>query len=203
MSTEPEVSALARRAGVASRELALATRAVKDAALQAMADALDRRTDEVLAANAVDIEAGPAGPGPGTTQSLGAGRATGKAQLSRGPPIIRVKPNSTGPVRTGRVPRRGPSYGPSGAVLLLLSARCAGTSAVITPRDMPRQRDAQPLRWVTSPVRAGRTTRRSPTTPKSTSSKIGASSSLLTATIVLEVCMPARCWMAPEMPAAM
>ena len=41
---------------------------------------------------------------------------------------------------------------------------------------------------------------RSPTTPKSTSSKIGASSSLLTATIVFEVCMPARCWIAPEMP---
>ena len=48
----------------------------------------------------------------------------------------------------------------------------------------------------------GRTLNRSPTTPKSTSSKIGASSSLLTATIVLEVCMPARCWIAPEMPAA-
>src|ERR671920_670819 len=43
----------------------------------------------------------------------------------------------------------------------------------------------------------------SPTTPKSTSSKIGASSSLLTATMVFEVCMPARCWIAPEMPLAM
>src|SRR5829696_8396197 len=32
--------------------------------------------------------------------------------------------------------------------------------------------------------------------------KMGASASLLTATIVLEVCMPARCWMAPEMPTA-
>jgi len=27
--------------------------------------------------------------------------------------------------------------------------------------------------------------------------------SLLTATIVLDVCMPARCWIAPEMPSAM
>ena len=44
---------------------------------------------------------------------------------------------------------------------------------------------------------------RSPTTPKSASSKIGASGSLFTAMIVLEVCMPARCWMAPEMPTAM
>ena len=55
MSTQPDVAELARRARVASRELALATRAVKDAALLAMADALDRRTDEVLAANADDV----------------------------------------------------------------------------------------------------------------------------------------------------
>jgi glutamate-5-semialdehyde dehydrogenase len=52
---DTDVAELARRARVASRDLALATRAVKDAALHAMADALDRRTDEVLAANAVDV----------------------------------------------------------------------------------------------------------------------------------------------------
>ena len=40
---------------MASRDLALATRAIKDAVLQAMADALDRRTDEVLEANATDV----------------------------------------------------------------------------------------------------------------------------------------------------
>ena len=60
----------------------------------------------------------------------------------------------------------------------------------------------QPLRLVISSVAAGRTECRSPTTPKSTSSKIGASLSLLTATMVFEVCMPARCWIAPEMPLA-
>ncbi len=60
----------------------------------------------------------------------------------------------------------------------------------------------QPLRLLISSVAAGRTVCRSPTTPKSTSSKIGASSSLLTATMVFEVCMPARCWIAPEMPFA-
>ncbi len=61
---------------------------------------------------------------------------------------------------------------------------------------------AQPLRLATSSVACGSTLCRSPTTPKSTSSKIGASSSLLTATMVFEVCIPARCWIAPEMPAA-
>jgi glutamate-5-semialdehyde dehydrogenase len=55
MSTEPDVAELARRARVASRDLGLATRAVKDAALEAMADALDRRTGEVLEANAADV----------------------------------------------------------------------------------------------------------------------------------------------------
>ncbi len=60
----------------------------------------------------------------------------------------------------------------------------------------------QPLRWLICSVAAGRTWCRSPTTPKSTSSKIGASSSLLTATMVFEVCIPARCWIAPEMPLA-
>jgi len=67
---------------------------------------------------------------------------------------------------------------------------------------VPDLRLGQPLRFLTSAVACGSTENRSPTTPKSTSSKIGASSSLLMAMIVFEVCMPARCWMAPEMPAA-
>ena len=55
MSTDPDVAELARRARVASRVLGLATRAVKDAALSAMAETLDRRADEVLAANDADV----------------------------------------------------------------------------------------------------------------------------------------------------
>ena len=51
-------------------------------------------------------------------------------------------------------------------------------------------------------VACGTTVLRSPMTPKSASSKIGASGSLLMATMVFEVCMPARCWIAPEMPTA-
>lgn len=50
------VHATARRAKVASRALARATRATKDAALHAMADALVARAAEVVAANAVDVE---------------------------------------------------------------------------------------------------------------------------------------------------
>src|SRR5262245_61873010 len=50
-----DVAELCRRARVASRDLALATRATKDATLLAMADAVEARADEVLVANADDV----------------------------------------------------------------------------------------------------------------------------------------------------
>jgi glutamate-5-semialdehyde dehydrogenase len=55
MSAEFAVREVAQRARVASRGLALATRARKDATLEAMASALLERADEVLAANAEDV----------------------------------------------------------------------------------------------------------------------------------------------------
>lgn len=56
--TVEHVHGIARRARVAARELALLTRAEKDAALLAMADAVDAATDEVVAANQEDIARG-------------------------------------------------------------------------------------------------------------------------------------------------
>jgi glutamate-5-semialdehyde dehydrogenase len=50
-----DVADLARRAREASRALALASRATKDAALHAMADAVAAGTDDVLAANRDDV----------------------------------------------------------------------------------------------------------------------------------------------------
>jgi len=55
-SAEQVVREIAQRAREASYDLALATRGVKDAALQAMADALIARGEEILAANALDVE---------------------------------------------------------------------------------------------------------------------------------------------------
>ena len=49
------VEELARRARAASRELALATRARKDAALHAMADAVEAATEGIVAANEADV----------------------------------------------------------------------------------------------------------------------------------------------------
>lgn len=55
-----QVLAVARRAKTASRALAVATRATKDAALGAMADALVREADRIVAANADDLARGRA-----------------------------------------------------------------------------------------------------------------------------------------------
>ncbi|WP_435198073.1 glutamate-5-semialdehyde dehydrogenase [Janibacter sp. GS2] len=55
------VRELAERARVASRRLALLTRAEKDAALLALADAVDAATEEVVAANAEDLRRGREG----------------------------------------------------------------------------------------------------------------------------------------------
>jgi glutamate-5-semialdehyde dehydrogenase len=60
-ASEAEVHAVAARAREAAVELATLTRAAKDAALLAMADALDDATAGVLAANALDVEVGRAG----------------------------------------------------------------------------------------------------------------------------------------------
>jgi glutamate-5-semialdehyde dehydrogenase len=54
-AAEHHVAALAGRARVASRELALAHRSAKDAALHAMADALVKHADDVLEANTADV----------------------------------------------------------------------------------------------------------------------------------------------------
>ena len=55
-----QVHAVARRARVAARELALLTRAQKDAALTAMADAIDAATATVVQANDEDLRRGRA-----------------------------------------------------------------------------------------------------------------------------------------------
>jgi glutamate-5-semialdehyde dehydrogenase len=59
-ATEHDVRAIAARARVAAGDLASLSRAAKDAALLAMADALDASVDAVLEANARDVDAGRA-----------------------------------------------------------------------------------------------------------------------------------------------
>lgn len=65
------VEALARRAREASRALALLSRAEKDAALLALADAIEAGTDRIIAANEVDLQRGrDGGMSPGLLDRL-------------------------------------------------------------------------------------------------------------------------------------
>ena len=58
MHLQAQMTQLARQAKAASRELAKLTTAEKNACLLAMADALERNTDTIKQANALDMEAG-------------------------------------------------------------------------------------------------------------------------------------------------
>src|SRR4029079_8513861 len=69
--------------------------------------------------------------------------------------------------------------------------------------DRPGQSRSPQARARTSSVSFGTIWCRSPTTPMSQKSKIGAFGSLLIATIVPDPCIPTLCWIAPEMPHAM
>ena len=140
------------------------------------------------------------------TDRLGRSRAPtpGGARRSSSP--------GTGPPASRWAARASTTARPSRWCVAAAGGRCGSAAGDLTtdartppaggPGAFVVRRAGQPLRAVICSVAAGSTECRSPTTPKSTSSKIGASGSLLTATIVFEVCMPARCWIAPEMPLA-
>lgn len=95
------IAAAARRARVAANELALASRAVKDAALEAMAQALLDETAAVLAANAEDVAAAEAAGTPGhliDRLRLDEGRVAGMAQGLR---EVAGLPDPVGEVKRG------------------------------------------------------------------------------------------------------
>ena len=69
-------------------------------------------------------------------------------------------------------------------------------------REVSMRKRAQPFALFTAAVSLGTISNRSPTTPRSATSKIGASGSLLIAMMKFDVFMPTRCWIAPEMPQA-
>jgi hypothetical protein len=102
-----------------------------------------------------------------------------------------------------------PATGPPQAAPRGIRSGCVGGGPIAAPTPSPSATGpAQPvpyapLAFFTSSVSAGRMVKRSPTTPRSAMRKIGASASLLIATMCLELDIPARCWIAPEMPAAM
>ncbi len=89
------------RAKEASRELATATRATKDAALEAMADALVAQAERIVAANAVDVERErAAGMSPGLLDrlTLTPARLEDIAQALR---FVATLPDPVGEIRRG------------------------------------------------------------------------------------------------------
>ena len=101
VDVEAAVTAVAQRARVAAQELALATRATKDAALHAMADALLAAAPEILAANAEDVAAAEAAGTPAgiiDRLRLDASRVAGMAQGLRD---VAALPDPVGEVLRG------------------------------------------------------------------------------------------------------
>jgi len=74
---------------------------------------------------------------------------------------------------------------------------------MIQGRGWCTARSYEPFFALMAAVISGRTFSASPTMPRSAYWKMGASLSLLMAMIRLDVFIPTRCWMAPEMPTAM
>ena len=101
------VTALGRRSRSASRRLASASTAEKDAALLTAADLLVERTPEILAANATDAEHAATGgmePGPLDRLRLTAGRITGMADGLR---KVAALPDPVGELLDGGVRPNG------------------------------------------------------------------------------------------------
>jgi glutamate-5-semialdehyde dehydrogenase len=126
-ATESDVRAVAARAREAAAELAPATRARKDAALHAMADALDDATDAILAANARDVEAGRSA---GTADSLLdrlALDAERVASMAQGLREVAALPDPVGEVLRGYVQPNGLEIRqvrvPFGVIAMIYEAR--------------------------------------------------------------------------------
>jgi electron transfer flavoprotein alpha subunit len=90
------------------------------------------KTGSGLITDAVDLEAGP--DGPVTTQSVFAGNYTVKAKVTRGTPIITVKPNSAAPAEA-------PAAGTVEEVAVTISEAAQGAQIVAS---QPRQATGRP-----------------------------------------------------------
>ena len=136
----------------------------------------------------------------------GPGRRRGEHDVGRrARPTPPGRPGRRRPGRSGGGPARsGAGCGrhrrrPSDAALAWRRIQTCFTIEVPDPAapgaDQPRAFSAS--------ISFGTTLWTSPTTPRSATEKIGASRSLLMATMFFEPFIPTRCWVAPEMPQAM
>ena len=128
------------------------------------------------------------GTSPNRSRTSGCSSSSCPSRMAQarppGPPPTIAMPTS---IRSSAPSVGGPtaSIGPNGG------AKSIGRATAPQPRAR------------TSSVSFGTISCRSPTTPTSQKSKIGAFGSLLIATMVPDPCMPTLCWIAPEIPQAM
>src|SRR5207248_11044480 len=106
------------------------------------------------------------------------------------------------PDRAGEPGRAGSDDADADLDPLVLGIGRCGDRLGRRPGRREIRRLGHPRTLRTSSVSFGTISCRSPTTPRSANSKIGACGSLLMATIVPEDCMPTLCWIAREMPTA-
>ena len=122
-------------------------------------------------------------------------RTSGRSSSSWPSRIAQARP--PGPAPTMATPTSMRSSGGSVGAPTASSAPNGGAKSI------GRATSLRYPRALTSSVSFGTIWCRSPTTPTSQKSKIGAFGSLLIAMIVPEPCMPTLCWIAPEIPHAM
>src|SRR5205085_7122380 len=107
------------------------------------------------------------------------------------------------PDRASEPRRAGPDHRHPDLDPLLLGVGGRRDRLARVERRRKVRRPGHARRRRTSSVSFGTISWRSPTTPRSAYSKIGAFGSLLIATTTFEPCMPTLCWIAPEMPTPM
>jgi glutamate-5-semialdehyde dehydrogenase len=127
VASEQDVRAVAARSRDAAVELAPLARAAKDAALRAMADALDAATDDILAANARDVAAGrEAGLADGLIDRLSL-TAERVAAMAQGLRDVAALPDPVGEVVRGYTQPNGLEIRqvrvPFGVVAMIYEAR--------------------------------------------------------------------------------
>src|SRR3989440_184025 len=107
------------------------------------------------------------------------------------------------PDRASEPRRAGPDHRHPDLDPLLLGVGGRRDRLAQVERRRKVRRPGHARRRRTSSVSFGTISWRSPTTPRSAYSKIGAFGSLLIATTTFDPCMPTLCWIAPEMPTPM